>query len=115
MAMSATRPMMTVAALLTQVSMRPKRAIAGVGDAVGGIGLGEIGDDDLGLAAGGDDRSADLFELVAAARGDDHLRARRPGHLGRRPADAARRAGDDDDLLRQGLEADGGHGDCSSG
>ena len=61
--------------------------------------MGEVGDDDVGAAAGGPDLLGHLVELGLRARRDDHVRAGfREGQC-HRGAESAARAGDDGDLV----------------
>ena len=74
------------------MSTAPKASIA-VGDQlVGGAGLGQVAGEDGGLAV---DLAGRLLGDVAVDVVDQHLGALAGEQLGRRPADPARRAGDD--------------------
>ena len=84
--------------LLTTMSRRPKVVLRRGGERADLVGLVEVGDDDVRLAAGRLDPRRGLAQLLLGARGDDDVG---PG-LGQRErgrgADAPPGAGDDGDL-----------------
>lgn len=74
------------------------------GDLLHLIALADVGDDVDRLTAFGVELLLDLLERFRAPCREDELGALLGGRLGRRQADAARSAGEDDDLLVQGFE-----------
>ena len=85
--------------LLTTMSSLPNASTASAGERGGVLGMGEVGDDDVGAAAGAADLLGDLLELRLGAGRDHHVRTGFGECQRHRGAEAAAGTGHHGDLV----------------